>query len=108
VTYRTGNHWGVTIVREAQPGPEQGHWHEGGPCEECPREAELVAVVVNGDQDLAARIAALLNADDAGRASAADVEMPTPDEFEFIRFMRNMGEATQRLRNLTTSTEERP
>lgn len=42
-TYRTGNHWGVTIVRE-QPEP-----------------AQLVAVVVNGDQALAERICTLLN-----------------------------------------------
>jgi hypothetical protein len=63
MTYRTGNHWGVTIVREAQQAPNGSHWHGGGPCEECPRQAELVAVVVNGDQALAERICALLNAD---------------------------------------------
>jgi hypothetical protein len=63
MTYRTGNHWGVTIVREAQQAPNGSHWHGGGPCEECPRQAELVAVVVNGDQALAERICALLNRD---------------------------------------------
>jgi hypothetical protein len=51
MTYRTGNHWGVTVVREFDhidvPGGQ-------------PR-AELVAVVVNGDQALAERICALLN-----------------------------------------------
>jgi hypothetical protein len=48
VTYRTGNHWGVTIVREGDQ----------------PADAQLVAVVVNGDQALAERICTLLNADD--------------------------------------------
>lgn len=46
-TYRTGNHWGVTIVRDDGPGV-----------------AALVAVVVDGDTALAERICALLNADD--------------------------------------------
>lgn len=55
-TYRTGNHWGVTIVREA---PASHSIIEP---------AQLIAVVVNGDQALAERICALLNADD----SAAD------------------------------------
>jgi len=50
-TYRTGNHWGVTIVREA---PASHSIIEP---------AQLVAVVVNGDQALAERICALLNAD---------------------------------------------
>jgi hypothetical protein len=53
-TYRTGNHWGVTIVREGERTPEG---HITGP-------AQLVAVVVNGDQALAERICALLNDDD--------------------------------------------
>lgn len=43
-TYRTGNHWGVTIVREDEPHP-----------------AQLVAVVTTGDVKLAERICALLN-----------------------------------------------
>jgi hypothetical protein len=47
--YRTGNHWGVTIVRET---PIDGMTAVN---------AELVAVVVNGDQALAERICALLN-----------------------------------------------
>jgi hypothetical protein len=70
MTYRTGNHWGVTIVREAQQAPNGSHWHGGGPCEECPRQAELVAVVVNGDQALAERICALLNAEAASGPTA--------------------------------------
>lgn len=50
--YRTGGHWGVTIVREGeQPADEQGHRPD----------AELVAVVVNGDRELAQRIADALN-----------------------------------------------
>lgn len=55
MTYRVGSHWGVTIVREG-PGPEDVMGHHLGD--------ELVAVVVNGDQDLAERICELLNADD--------------------------------------------
>lgn len=50
-TYRTGNHWGVTIVRET---PQ----HYGG------FHAELAAVVVDGNAELAERICALLNADE--------------------------------------------
>jgi hypothetical protein len=53
--YRTGNHWGVTVVREGtQPIDASGHRPD----------AELVAVVTNGDRDLAERICALLNASD--------------------------------------------
>ena len=58
MTYRTGNHWGVTIVREGSPGATYGE--PGGD----PGEDELVAVVVNGDQALAQRICRLLNADE--------------------------------------------
>jgi hypothetical protein len=68
-TYRTGSHWGVTIVREGAPSPGPDHWHEGGPCPDCPSADELVAVVVNGDQALAERICALLNADDDASAT---------------------------------------
>lgn len=68
--YRTGNHWGVTIVREATPPPGPDHWHEGPPCDECPRDAELVAVIVNGDQALAKRICELLNGEPAEPAAA--------------------------------------
>lgn len=50
--YRTGRHWGVTIVREDLPPDANGD------------NAQLVAVVVNGDQALADRICALLNAED--------------------------------------------
>jgi hypothetical protein len=79
-TYRTGNHWGVTIVREGEQGrlfgsdahgtggrgkfPDNCGW----PGEQCighadgeRPDAQLVAVVVNGDQALAERICALLN-----------------------------------------------
>lgn len=56
-TYRTGNNWGVTIVREGR-GPEDVMGHHSGD--------ELVAVVVNGDRELAERICELMNA-------------PTPD-----------------------------
>lgn len=52
--FRTGNHWGVTIVREGtHPVNESGHRPD----------AELVAVVVNGDRALAERICGLLNSD---------------------------------------------
>ena len=77
-TYRTGNHWGVTIVREGERTPEG---HITGP-------AELVAVVVNGDQALAERICALLNGDSARWAEAiehseaqvrASLSLRTPD-----------------------------
>lgn len=57
-TYRTGRNWGVTIVREGT-GPRDLTDPQGGR-----RGDELVAVVVNGDQALAERICALLNADD--------------------------------------------
>lgn len=78
-TYRTGNHWGVTIVREGNPDPDprcRGEYHgaDGGACGVCGWDShaldrpadQLVAVVVNGDQELAERICELLNA-------------PTPD-----------------------------
>jgi len=54
-TYRTGNHWGVTIVREGEHGGDCFDTCNGHPG------AQLVAVVVNGDQALAERICALLN-----------------------------------------------
>ena len=53
-TYRTGNHWGVTIVRENDLSIDTGHAPR-------PVAAELVAVVTNGDTALAERICALLN-----------------------------------------------
>jgi hypothetical protein len=53
--YRTGNHWGVTIVREGELGGIGDNWRT---------DAQLVAVVVNGDQALAERICALLNFQD--------------------------------------------
>ncbi|GGN40471.1 hypothetical protein FHR83_007030 [Actinoplanes campanulatus] len=62
MTYRTGNHWGVTIVREGERTPE-GHITGA---------AELVAVVVNGDQALAERICALLNGDGCTRVGLHD------------------------------------
>ncbi len=68
--YRTGRHWGVTIVREGEAG------HDWLPVDvghaQCPvpgcvapkaRHHQLVAVVVNGDQALAERICELLNAE---------------------------------------------
>lgn len=75
-TYRTGNHLGVTIVREGEhgrlfgldAGPAHDHPDCRWPDERChghPDEAaepdQLVAVVVNGDTALAERICALLN-----------------------------------------------
>jgi hypothetical protein len=51
MTYRTGNHWGVTIVRDGVPLGENGATVGD----------QLVAVVVNGDQVLAERICTLLN-----------------------------------------------
>lgn len=78
-TFRTGNHWGVTIVREGDDDPcpasvdgrcaESGEIHpkcKPGQCrydQTDARRGQLVAVVVNGDRDLAERICALLNAD---------------------------------------------
>jgi hypothetical protein len=59
VTYRTGNHWGVTIVRDIDSTEPCGHSGPEDPGHDlC---AQLVAVVVNGDQTLAERICALLN-----------------------------------------------
>lgn len=63
-TYRTGNHWGVTIV--AEPTPEAGsNLEQAG--------SSLVAVVVNGDQALAERICALLNGDEQPPAAGDDI-----------------------------------
>lgn len=63
--YRTGNHWGVTIVREYD------HLDVPGVDGVLPR-SELVAVVTNGDAGLAERICALLNASDGALAQAAE------------------------------------
>lgn len=52
MTYRPGNHWGVTIVRSGGESPERADGDE------------LVAVVVNGDTGIAQRICDLLNAED--------------------------------------------
>jgi hypothetical protein len=75
-TYRTGNHWGVTIVRE---GDVDHAWEPFNVGETLCNHAgcrlgkadhtQLVAVVVNGDQALAERICALLNGDDAAVAA---------------------------------------
>jgi hypothetical protein len=59
MTYRTGNHWGVTIVREGVPLGENGATVGD----------QLIAVVVNGDQALAERIVALLNMNDENYAT---------------------------------------
>jgi hypothetical protein len=56
-TYRTGNHWGVTIVATADAPWPVGMEHP---------DDRLVAVVVNGDRELADRICALLNGDEPG------------------------------------------
>lgn len=54
-TYRTGNHWGVTIVREGvEPSVGNGYRRP---------DDQLVAVVVNGDTALAERICLLLNSE---------------------------------------------
>jgi len=68
-TYRTGNHWGVTIVCEGDrpTAAELGDCAfcciggTGCPIHPAPN-AELVAVVVNGDQELAEDICYRLNA----------------------------------------------
>lgn len=64
IVYRTGNHWGVTIVAEQEGGctgisrcVDMACAHTNGP--------ELVAVVTNRDTGLAERICALLNAEHA-------------------------------------------
>nr|WP_221374537.1 hypothetical protein [Actinoplanes polyasparticus] len=62
-TYRTGRHWGVTIVREA-PQPTDGTI-------DLSRD-QLVAVITNGDTALAERICALLNASDGALAQCAE------------------------------------
>lgn len=53
MSYRVGRHWGVTIVREGR----------GLTMDTLGRrpDDELVAVVVNGDDELAERICELLN-----------------------------------------------
>lgn len=53
MTYRPGNYWGVTIVREGGE-PADGAGRRG--------DDELVAVVVNGDQNIAAVVGELLTA----------------------------------------------
>lgn len=56
MTYRTGNHWGVTIVREGNNAASHtSHAPRPNPND------QLVAVVVNGDQALAEHICTLLN-----------------------------------------------
>lgn len=64
--YRTGHHWGVTIVREARQ-PTDGTIKLA--------RDQLVAVVVNGDQTLAERICALLNGTEPSLSAKAG-----PDE----------------------------
>lgn len=61
MTYRTGNHWGITIVRESMVPNDNYGEHD-----------ELVAVVVNGDKALAERICTLLN--ERERESQSDEE----------------------------------
>jgi hypothetical protein len=71
--FRTGNHDAITLVRHAQVGyvctdgscPDRGNHlaHE---------DDELVAVVVNGDRELAERICGLLNASDGLAAQCTE------------------------------------
>lgn len=75
-TYRTGNHWGVTIVRESNERHADDCYCTGDYVEpvctamrEGPPDAQLVAVVVNGDQALAERICRLLNGEATPTAS---------------------------------------
>lgn len=76
--YRTGAHWGVTIVREGEALHAWRRFNVGntvcavagcmlGEAEH----DELVAVVVNGDRALAERICTLLNADTTGPITPA-------------------------------------
>jgi hypothetical protein len=67
-TYRTGNHWGVTIVREGYADHDWEPFNVGETlCNHAgcrlgkTEHAQLVAVVVNGNTALAERICALLN-----------------------------------------------
>lgn len=71
MTYRAGNHHGVTIVNEADTTPcgRDGH--------DCAR-GHLAAVVVNGDWELAERICALLNGDDLARAAIGSLTARRP------------------------------
>jgi hypothetical protein len=57
-TYRVGSHWGVTIIREGTLPTDASCYRRD--------DDQLVAVVVNGDRELAERICALLNAEQAG------------------------------------------
>lgn len=73
-TYRTGNHWGVTIVREGYADHDWQPFNVGETlCNHAgcrlgkADHTQLVAVVVNGDTALAERICALLNGDDCTR-----------------------------------------
>lgn len=52
MTYRVGGHWAVTIVREGTDPPDRAGRRP---------DSELVAVVVNGDRELAQRIVDRLN-----------------------------------------------
>lgn len=96
MTYRAGNHHGVTIVNEADTTPC------GRPGHDCAR-GHLVAVIVNGDWDLAERIAALLNDGCTGGAAAAlalvaeriaDHTATTHGDFITLRALRLILEAT--------------
>jgi hypothetical protein len=81
-TYRTGNHWGVTIVREGDV-RVQGRLSPDGPV--VPPHTigdQLVAVVVNGDQALAERICALLNGDSEVRTRLRELTDPDPCWFD--------------------------
>lgn len=82
-TYRTGNHWGITIVREGDV-LTQGRMEPTGPVLP-PRRVgdQLVAVIVNGDQELAERICALLNGrNDLQAAQDARGGHVSPDDMQ--------------------------
>jgi hypothetical protein len=70
-TYRTGNHWGVTIVAETELGPAAV-------------DAQLVAVIVNGDQALAEQICELLNADQPDTETSPTRPTRTPGQPETV------------------------
>lgn len=87
MTYRVGTHHGVTINRDSDG------FICGRPGHDCTR-GHLVAVVVNGDRELAERICAALNASEQPRLLS--ITGPISDaELETIRarFLSNPGEA---------------
>jgi hypothetical protein len=88
MTYRTDNHHGVTIVREGvAPRP-------GSNLEQAGSSAELVAVVVNGDQELAERICALLNGERPGVVIDLPADLTAEEMAKFVAaFNRSVGKS---------------